>query len=217
MRKKLSGRELTKRTVLVAVMAALTTAVTFLVRIPTVATEGYINPGDAVLMYSGVVFGPTAGFIVGGVGSCLADLAAGYAHWALPTLFIKGFEGMLSGLLFRLFLRLKLKRMISAVLSVVPSAIIMAAGYLFASAIMKGSFAVAVADLPGNCLQGLFGVAVSMLLLGATAKIPVFASLTGFAKFYTAVVPEDKISASVTDKKDTRTEVSEDKKEEDGD
>lgn len=216
MRKKLSAKEITKKTVLIAVMAALTTAVTFLVRIPTVATEGYINPGDAILLYTGVVFGPLAGFIAGGVGSCLADLAAGYAHWVIPTLIIKGIEGMTAGLLFRFFHRLKLNRFFSAVLSLIPSVIIMVAGYFLASAVMKGSFAVALVDLPGNCFQGLFGVAASMLLLVATAKIPVFASLTDFAVFYTDATHRNKVSVADTARKEAHNELSDKKKEGEG-
>lgn len=199
---------MTKRTVLIAVMTALTTAVTFLVRIPTVATEGYVNPGDAVLLFAGVAFGPVAGFLAGGVGSCLADIAAGYAHWAIPTLIIKGIEGMAAGLLFKLFYKIKPNRFLSAVLSVIPSAIIMATGYFFASAAMKGSFAVALVDLPGNCLQGAFGVAVCLFLLTATSKIPGFAALTGFTGYYSEKVTKNKISDTENVKQETHTELS---------
>lgn len=209
MKKRISGREMTKKTVLIAVMTALTAAVTFLVRIPTVATEGYVNPGDAVLLFAGVALGPEAGFFAGGLGSCLADIAAGYAHWAVPTLIIKGIEGMTAGFLFKLFYRIKVNRFLAAVLSVAPSAIIMAAGYLFASAAMKGSFAVAVVDLPGNCLQGLFGVAVCLLILIATSKIPGFASLVGFSDFYANDVAKRKVSATENHRSEPYTEISE--------
>ena len=44
-----------------ALMSALVMVATFVVRIPMVATDGYLNLGDGVLLYCGVAFGPVAG------------------------------------------------------------------------------------------------------------------------------------------------------------
>lgn len=174
----------TKSIVICALMAALTTAATYAVRIPTVATEGYVNLGDTVLLFTGIVFGPLPGFIAGGLGSCLADLAGGYAHWILPTFIIKGVEGASVGLLFMLFRSLRLKRALSVWLAMVPSAILMVAGYFAASAIMKGSVAVAFTSVPENCLQGLFSMILCALLLLATGQIKSFSKLVGNNYYY---------------------------------
>ena len=160
----------TKKLVTIAVLAALTTVATFAIKIPTIATEGYVNVGDTVVMFAAITLGPIAGFIAGGLGSCLADLISGYPHWILPTFIIKGIEGLLVALIFGLFKKTKLNEYVSAGISAVIGAIVMIAGYFVASAIMKGSAAVALTGVPGNCLQGLFSVILSEVLLAAAKK-----------------------------------------------
>lgn len=166
------------------VLTALVTAATYFIKIPTVATEGYVNPGDALLLFAGVAFGPFAGFFCGGVGSCLADLAGGYAHWVLPTFAIKGFEGFLAGFVFWLLRKTKMNRFLNAAISVVPSAFLMVLGYFVASTIMKGSAKIAVLSVPANCLQATFGVVVSTGLLFATSKIRSFSEIIGKNLFF---------------------------------
>lgn len=160
----------TKKLVTIAVLTALTTAATFAIKIPTIATEGYVNVGDAVVMFAAITLGPIAGFIAGGLGSCLADLVSGYPHWILPTFIIKGIEGLVVALIFRLFKKTKLNEYISAGISAAIGAIVMVAGYFAASAVMKGSAAVALTGVAGNCLQGLFSVILSEVLLVAANK-----------------------------------------------
>jgi len=46
-----------------------------------------------------LLFGPIVGGNAGGLGSMLADLILGYAHYAPATLVIKGFEGLVVGFL----------------------------------------------------------------------------------------------------------------------
>ena len=174
----------TRTIALYAVLTALVTAATYLIKIPTVATEGYVNPGDALVLFTGVAFGPFAGFFCGGVGSCLADLAGGYAHWILPTFAIKGFEGFLAGLLFWSIRKTKLNRYVNAVVSIAPPAFLMVLGYFVASTIMKGSAATAALSVPANCLQATFGVVVSFVLLFALSKLKSFSSLIGKNYFF---------------------------------
>ena len=167
-----------------ALMSALVTVATFAIRIPMVATDGYLNIGDGIVLFCGVAFGPAAGFIAGGIGSALADLISGYAHWILPTLLIKGAEGALAGVLFYLLKKLRLNRFLSAGISAIPSAILMVAGYFFASWIMKGSAAVAVTSVPGNAIQGGIGIVLALLLLFSNSRIKSFPELVGKNQFY---------------------------------
>lgn len=168
--KRMKTKFSTKKLVATAVLTALTTATTFAIKIPTIATEGYVNVGDAVVMFASITLGPAVGFIAGGLGSCLSDLISGYPHWILPTFIIKGIEGLLVALIFRLFKKTKLNEYVSAGISAAIGAVVMVAGYFAASAIMKGSVAVALTGVPGNCLQGLFGVILSEVLLVAAKK-----------------------------------------------
>lgn len=167
-----------------ALMSALVTVATFAIRIPMVATDGYLNIGDGIVLFTGVAFGPAAGFIAGGIGSALADLISGYAHWILPTLLIKGLEGALAGVLFFLLKKLRLNRFLSAGISAIPSVILMVAGYFFASWIMKGSAAVAFTSVPGNAIQGGIGIVLALLLLFSTSRIKSFSELVGKNQFY---------------------------------
>ena len=173
-----------KTIALYALMTALVAVATYAIKIPMVATEGYLNLGDTVLLFCGVAFGPIAGAIAGGLGSALADLVGGYAHWVLPTLLIKGAEGALAGLLFLLFYRGKVNRFLASSLAMTPAALWMVTGYFFASWLMKGSAAVAWTSVPGNAVQGAVGVVVAFLFLWNTAHIKRFSSVVGHSRFY---------------------------------
>ena len=59
--------------------AALCCVATMIVQIPTVA--GYTNLGECMCLLAGLVLGPWYGFFAAGIGSGLADLLAGYAHY----------------------------------------------------------------------------------------------------------------------------------------
>lgn len=81
------------------VFTALTCVVTMLIAFPVPATQGFINIGDAIVMITGLLFGPIIGAIAGGVGSALADVFLGYTLYAPATLVIKGAEGFIVGLI----------------------------------------------------------------------------------------------------------------------
>ena len=91
----------TVRIVLLALLTALTTIATVIFIIPFPSTNGYFNLGDSIVMISGLLLGPVGGFIAGGVGSALADVALGYVAFAPITFIVKGCEGLLVGLISR--------------------------------------------------------------------------------------------------------------------
>ena len=84
---------------MIGIFGAFTCVVTMVIAFPIPATNGFINIGDAVVMITGLMFGPIIGCIAGGVGSSLADLFLGYAIYAPATLVIKGLEGFFVGLI----------------------------------------------------------------------------------------------------------------------
>jgi uncharacterized membrane protein len=86
----------TRQLAAIAIMGALTTVVTMFA-IPFAPTGGYFNLGDAVVVTTGLIFGPIVGAIAGGVGSSLSDVLLGYGVFAPYTLIIKGFEGFFVG------------------------------------------------------------------------------------------------------------------------
>ena len=89
--------------VLSAMFAALCCVTTMLVQFPTVA--GYTNIGEGMCLLAGLVLGPWYGFFAAGIGSGLADLLAGYAHYVPGTFIIKGLVALVAALLLRPLLK----------------------------------------------------------------------------------------------------------------
>ncbi|NLY52834.1 MAG: ECF transporter S component, partial [Firmicutes bacterium] len=143
---------------------------TMVINIPMVATQGFINVGDTVIFLSALMMGPRVGFIAGGLGSALADLLLGYAHWAPWTLVIKAVEGLIAGVLGYSIYRQEGRVGGRVVASLVISALWMAAGYYLAGGLMVG-FDVALTSVPGNLVQGLGSAVLAWPLLQAFAKM----------------------------------------------
>lgn len=81
-------------------MTALVFATTAIIpQIPIPFTEGYIHTGDSMIFVTSILLGWRYGVFAGGIGSAMADLFLGYAHWVLPTLIIKGIMGAIVGLM----------------------------------------------------------------------------------------------------------------------
>lgn len=162
--------------VLTAMFTALTTVVTMFVQIPNPATGGYVNIGDCIVLASATLLGPTAGFVVGGLGSCFADLLSGYAHWALPTFLIKGIEGFLCGITTYYIFRTKASKgikLLSVALVSFASSIIMMLGYYLANYAM-GGVGKAVASVVPNTIQAAVSFAIDIVFISALIKTKVF-------------------------------------------
>lgn len=80
-----------------ALMTAFVFITTSVIKIPIPFTNGYIHAGDTAIFLGGILLGPVHGAVAAGIGSAMADLLGGYAHWALPTLLIKGIMGFIVG------------------------------------------------------------------------------------------------------------------------
>lgn len=78
-----------KNLVMAALFAALSCVATSIIRIPTPGTGGYIHPGDAIVILSGVFLGPVYGLFAGGIGSALSDFIGGYFVYVPITFVIK--------------------------------------------------------------------------------------------------------------------------------
>lgn len=147
---------------LAALMIALMTLATLIIRIPNPATQGYINLGDALLFTIALVFGWRIGGLAGGVGSALADALGGYFIWAPWTLVIKGVEGILVGTIASWGARQGTgPRRIAAFIAVIAGGAWMVSGYYLAGSVLFGGVA-ALTEIPGNLTQA--GVAVVVAL-----------------------------------------------------
>lgn len=154
----------TKTITRLAILMALTTVMTIVIHIPTIGTNGYLNLGDMVVFLAAMILGKKGGFIVGGLGSGLADLLLGYTHYAPITFVVKGLEGYIAGSI----LDTKLGEN-KPIIATVVGGIWMALGYYIAEIFMYGAKA-ALASVPGNIMQGLLGAVTSVLLYMALRK-----------------------------------------------
>jgi len=136
-----------------------------IIQIPIPQTRGYINLGDALVLTIAMLFGSKIGGLAGGLGSALADILLGYAHWAPFTFAIKGIEGLIAG-----SLAYKAQNTIVRVLSLILAGLEMVAGYFITETFMYG-VGPAVVELPGNCFQAGGGVLISMLLFLAIKRV----------------------------------------------
>lgn len=152
--------------VLVALFIALVALATMVINVPMIATRGFINVGDAVIFLSAVLMGPRVGLVAGGLGSALADILLGYAHWAPWTLVIKAVEGLIAAVLGHAIYKKEQKVSGRVVGGLILSALWMVLGYYVAGGIMVG-FKTALASVPGNLVQGFGSVVLALPLLHA--------------------------------------------------
>jgi len=152
----------------ISILAALVTIATILFQIPTPATKGYINLGDTFIFVGAILLGKRSGFLIGGIGSALADILSGYAHWAPFTLIIKGLEGYIAGFGASFWKGEKIKYKLSIIVLLV-AALVMITGYFVVEIFMYGIGA-AIAELPGNMFQGGASIVISIIILTALKK-----------------------------------------------
>ena len=151
-----------RKLVLAALLAALVCVATMVVQIPS-PMQGYVNLGDCFVLLSGWLLGPWYGFAAGGIGSMLADIFLGYAHYAPGTLVIKGVMALVAALMYEKMGRTATSRIAGGVVS----EIIMVLGYFGYASLLLGKGLAAAASIPGNIFQGAVGLVVGVLLVDA--------------------------------------------------
>ncbi|MHA2034414.1 MAG: ECF transporter S component [Candidatus Thorarchaeota archaeon] len=149
--------------VLLAIMTALTTVATVIIAIPFPTSSGYLNFGDVLVMTSGLLLGPVGGFVAGGVGSMMGDIALGYVHFAPITFIVKGTEGLLVGV-GTLRSRGSGKLRLGDVIGIILGAIVMMLGYYLAEIPMVGQPAALAELISLNSIQVTVGGVVTALI-----------------------------------------------------
>ncbi len=160
-----------QRMVFCALLAALCYVATRVIQIPS-PMSGYVNLGDSLVLLSGWMLGPWWGFCAAGIGSMLADVLSGYAYYAPATFLIKGVMALLAAVLFPALCKLLRHGLPARIGSAVICEGVMVLGYFAYAALILGNGLGAAASIPGNLVQGVFGVAVGCVLAAVLSKTP---------------------------------------------
>lgn len=162
-------RDPLRRLVQASMLAAMACVATLVIQIPS-PMNGYVNLGDAVVLLSGWLLGPWYGFAAAGVGSMLADLFSGYAHYAAGTLLIKGAMAAVAGALCGAVCRMGGRPLPARLISAAAAETVMVLGYFAFAGLWLGNGLAAAASIPGNLVQAAFGLAAGILLAAALGR-----------------------------------------------
>lgn len=165
-----------KKIVITALFAALACVATMSVRIPTPGTNGYIHPGDAIVILSGVILGPVYGLVAGGIGSAMADLLGGYFVYVPITFAIKGLIAVLAGLIYKKLGKSSKSRYAAVILGGITDIVLVAGGYFVCEYFLYG--ASAAASIPANIIQGVGGLIIAVVLYPVLMAVPDVKKLT---------------------------------------
>ena len=158
-----------KKLVLTALFTALTCVATMVIQIQMPATNGFVNIGDCFVLLGAVVLGPVYGAVSGGVGSALADLFAGYAHYVPGTLIIKALMAVIAALIFRA-MRKHVNAYVSQLVGSIAAELWMVLGYFLYAWLILGKGLAAASSIPGNLIQGAVGIVAALALYAALGE-----------------------------------------------
>ena len=149
----------TKQLALCGVMAALICVLTIFPHIPL--GSGYIHLGDGMILLGVMLLGPL-GIPAAAVGSMLADLLV-FPSYAPITFVVKGLVALVAWLLYRK------ENIARTLLAFALAEAVMVAGYFVYEWIVVPEYA--VADILGNTIQAVAGVALGMAFTYATPRL----------------------------------------------
>ena len=160
-----------RKLVLAALFAALCTVMTMVIQVPS-PMQGYVNLGDCAVLLSAWVLGPWYGGAAAGLGSMLADLLS-YPHYAPGTLVIKFTMAVAAAYIFEAMRERSGK--LAAQLIGGAAAVIMVLGYFGYASLWLGKGLAAAASIPGNLVQGVFGIAAGIAVYAVLDRSHVLA------------------------------------------
>ena len=165
-----------KKLVFTALFTALIFVCTAYVSIPLPA-GGYVHLGDAFLFLATFILGPIYGVAAAGLGSCIADLAMGYAVYAPATLVVKALMSLIAYALYALLKKAIKISILAEIIAGIVATIFMAVGYFVFEWVLYGTLTVAI-NIPWSILQGCVGVAISVAIMRLLEKTKLLQILT---------------------------------------
>lgn len=155
----------TKEMTKLAMMVALTVTLSILFIIPIPATKGFVTLCEVGIYASALLFGPSGGLLVGALSGGMIDMISGYPEWALFSIIIHGIQGFILGYLYNKHPNRK-----GLVFGFLFASLFMVIGYAFATGLLY-SWPAGLASLPSNCIQNIFGIAVTVPLFHALQRV----------------------------------------------
>lgn len=149
----------------IALLTALTTAVSMLFVFPVPAANGIVTLAEAGIYISALILGPLGGLWVGALSGGLIDLLSGYPQWAFFSIIIHGLQGFLTGYLYE-----KIAGKYKLIVSLIVGSIVMVVGYLLATIIMY-NLAAGIVSVPANIIQNIVGMVVAVPLVTTLKKL----------------------------------------------
>lgn len=157
-----------KTLVFAALFAAIVCVATFVVKIPSPATNGYFNLGDCFVILSGMFLGPLYGALAAGIGSALADLLSGYAQYAPATFVIKAAMALAVYFVIKAFKGKS--RHVSGLIAGLTAETIMVLGYFVYESLALGYGIAAAGSVLSNVMQGIVGIVAAFAVSEAISK-----------------------------------------------
>ena len=133
-----------------AVLTALSVVLAF-IHVPT--PTGYLTLLDVGIYFTAYYLGSKYGAVVGGLSGFLIDLLLGYPQYMFHSLIAHGAQGYFAGWTGK-------KRILGLILA----SILMVGWYFLATFLLGYGLGGALAGIPGNLLQNLFGMLVGYLV-----------------------------------------------------
>lgn len=144
------SRTKTYHLTLMAVLTALSVVLAF-IHVPT--PTGYLTLLDVGIYFMAYYLGSKYGAVVGGLSGFLIDLLLGYPQYMFHSLIAHGAQGYFAGWTGK-------KRILGLILA----SILMVGWYFLATFLLGYGLGGALAGVPGNLLQNLFGMLVGYLV-----------------------------------------------------
>ncbi len=153
-----------KNMVYTSLFAALICIATFIIKIPSVVTNGYVHLGDGFIFIAAILLGSKNGAWAGSIGASLADLLGAYSHYAIPTFIIKGIMVLIMGYTIKKISgNNKYKWIVGALIGSVWQVI----AYYVVGSVMVGSFISTITEIPANIIQSIVGIIVAIIFVAA--------------------------------------------------
>ncbi len=139
---------------------------------------GHLYFCDTIINIAATLLDPLAAFIVGGIGSFLGDFFF-YPAPMFVSLVTHGLQAVLVSVLSKALFRRRPKPVLASSIACAAGAAVMIAGYTFGRAFVYATMEVSLVKLPFECVQGIFGAVLAVVILYPMRLRAWFQRLTG--------------------------------------